>query len=117
MAKVESAEEIASLEVHPARIQRRLWDELPFMATEEILMAGVRAGKLPVVEPADEHPAPINRAEREAALDVVETDHTLPWVRKAFVPPALPLPSLLMSKSQPRKSLPAMIAEGNEPIK
>jgi adenylosuccinate lyase len=32
------------LEVYPQVIQRRLAEELPFMATEEILMAGVRAG-------------------------------------------------------------------------
>jgi adenylosuccinate lyase len=32
------------LEVHPARIRRRVDDELPFMATEEILVRAVRAG-------------------------------------------------------------------------
>jgi adenylosuccinate lyase len=32
------------LEVHPARIRRRLEDELPFMATEELLVRAVRAG-------------------------------------------------------------------------
>src|SRR4051812_20460786 len=32
------------LEVHPARIQRRLNDELPFMATEELIVRAVRAG-------------------------------------------------------------------------
>ncbi len=32
------------LEVHPARIQRRLSDELPFMATEELIVRAVRAG-------------------------------------------------------------------------
>jgi adenylosuccinate lyase len=31
-------------EVHPARIRRRIEDELPFMATEELLVAAVRAG-------------------------------------------------------------------------
>jgi adenylosuccinate lyase len=31
-------------EVHPARIRRRLADELPFMATEELLVRAVRAG-------------------------------------------------------------------------
>ena len=34
----------AGLEVHPARIQRRLADELPFMATEELIVRAVRAG-------------------------------------------------------------------------
>ena len=32
------------LEVHPARIKRRLQDELPFMATEELIVRAVRAG-------------------------------------------------------------------------
>jgi adenylosuccinate lyase len=35
---------VAGLEVHPARIRRRLEDELPFMATEQLLMRAVRAG-------------------------------------------------------------------------
>jgi adenylosuccinate lyase len=38
-------ENIASgLEVHAARIRRRLEDELPFMATEELIVRAVRAG-------------------------------------------------------------------------
>ena len=38
-------ENVASgLEVHPARIRRRLDDELPFMATEELIVRAVRAG-------------------------------------------------------------------------
>jgi adenylosuccinate lyase len=32
------------LEVHPARIRRRIADELPFMATEELIVRAVRAG-------------------------------------------------------------------------
>jgi adenylosuccinate lyase len=32
------------LEVHPARIRRRLDEELPFMATEELIVRAVRAG-------------------------------------------------------------------------
>ena len=35
---------VSGLEVHPARIRRRLSDELPFMATEQLLMRAVRAG-------------------------------------------------------------------------
>jgi adenylosuccinate lyase len=35
---------VTGLEVHPARIRRRLDDELPFMATEELLVRAVRAG-------------------------------------------------------------------------
>jgi adenylosuccinate lyase len=34
----------AGLEVHPARIRRRLMDELPFMATEELIVKAVRDG-------------------------------------------------------------------------
>jgi adenylosuccinate lyase len=38
-------ENVASgLEVHPARIRRRLMDELPFMATEELIVKAVRSG-------------------------------------------------------------------------
>lgn len=35
---------VAGLEVHPARIRRRVDDELPFMATEELIVRAVRAG-------------------------------------------------------------------------
>lgn len=35
---------VCGLEVHPARIRRRLADELPFMATEELIVKSVRAG-------------------------------------------------------------------------
>ena len=35
---------VGGLEVHPARIQRRLAEELPFMATEELIVRAVRAG-------------------------------------------------------------------------
>jgi adenylosuccinate lyase len=35
---------VSGLEVHPARIRRRLEDELPFMATEQLLVNAVRAG-------------------------------------------------------------------------
>ena len=35
---------VRGLEVHPARIRRRLEDELPFMATEALLVRAVRAG-------------------------------------------------------------------------
>ncbi len=34
----------SGLEVHPARIKRRLEDELPFMATEQLLMRAVKMG-------------------------------------------------------------------------
>src|SRR6185295_203418 len=34
----------SGLEVHPARIRRRLMDELPFMATEELIVKAVRDG-------------------------------------------------------------------------
>jgi adenylosuccinate lyase len=35
---------VCGVEVHPARIRRRLADELPFMATEELIVHAVRAG-------------------------------------------------------------------------
>jgi adenylosuccinate lyase len=35
---------VSGLEVHPARIRRRLEDELPFMATERLLVRAVRDG-------------------------------------------------------------------------
>jgi adenylosuccinate lyase len=35
----------AGLEVHPARIASRVADELPFMATEELIVRAVRAGR------------------------------------------------------------------------
>jgi adenylosuccinate lyase len=35
---------VSGLEVHPARIRRRIMDELPFMATEELMVRSVRAG-------------------------------------------------------------------------
>jgi adenylosuccinate lyase len=35
---------VSGLEVHPARIRRRLEDELPFMATEQLLMRAVKTG-------------------------------------------------------------------------
>jgi len=34
----------SGLEVHPARIRQRVADELPFMATEELILRAVRAG-------------------------------------------------------------------------
>src|SRR5688500_18053063 len=34
----------AGLQVHPARIRRRLEDELPFMVTEELIIRAVRGG-------------------------------------------------------------------------
>ena len=35
---------VGGLEVHPARIRRRVADELPFMATEELIVRAVEAG-------------------------------------------------------------------------
>jgi adenylosuccinate lyase len=35
---------VTGLEVHPARIRRRVEDELPFMATEALIVRAVRAG-------------------------------------------------------------------------
>ena len=52
----------AGLEVHPARIRRRLEDELPFMVTEELIVRAVRAG----ADRQDVHER-IRRASLEAA--------------------------------------------------
>jgi len=52
----------AGLEVHPARIRRRLEDELPFMVTEELLLLAVRGG----ADRQDAHER-IRRASLEAA--------------------------------------------------
>jgi adenylosuccinate lyase len=35
---------VGGLEVHPARIRRRVADELPFMATEQLIVRAVQAG-------------------------------------------------------------------------
>jgi adenylosuccinate lyase len=50
------------LEVHPARIRRRLEDELPFLVTEELLVRAVRGG----ADRQDAHER-IRRASTEAA--------------------------------------------------
>jgi adenylosuccinate lyase len=52
----------AGLQVHPARIRRRLEDELPFMVTEELIVRAVRAG----ADRQDAHER-IRRASMEAA--------------------------------------------------
>jgi adenylosuccinate lyase len=52
----------AGLEVHPDRIRRRLEDELPFMATEELIVRAVRGG----ADRQDAHER-IRRASMEAA--------------------------------------------------
>jgi adenylosuccinate lyase len=53
---------VAGLQVHPARIRRRLEDELPFMVTEELIVRAVRAG----ADRQDAHER-IRRASMEAA--------------------------------------------------
>jgi adenylosuccinate lyase len=52
----------AGLQVHPARIRRRLEDELPLMVTEELIVRAVRAG----ADRQDAHER-IRRASMEAA--------------------------------------------------
>jgi adenylosuccinate lyase len=53
---------VAGLQVQPARIRRRLEDELPFMVTEELIVRAVRAG----ADRQDAHER-IRRASLEAA--------------------------------------------------
>ena len=57
------------LEVHPARIRRRLNDELPFMATEELIVRGVRAGgdRQAVHERIRQHSVAAARAVKDGA--------------------------------------------------
>jgi adenylosuccinate lyase len=57
------------LDVHPARINRRIADELPFMATEELLIAAVRAGgdRQAVHEVIRVHSQEASRAMRDGA--------------------------------------------------
>lgn len=60
----------AGLEVHPARIARRVNDELPFMATEEILVRAVRAGgdRQAVHEVIRRHSVEAARALKDGAI-------------------------------------------------
>ncbi len=77
-------ENIASgLEVHPARIRRRLMDELPFMATEELIVRAVRTGdgRQEVHERIRQHSIAAARALKDGAarndlLDRIAADST-----------------------------------------
>jgi adenylosuccinate lyase len=59
----------SGLEVHPARIKRRVDEELPFMATEEILVRAVRAGgdRQAVHERIRQHSWAVAQAMRDGA--------------------------------------------------
>src|SRR5262249_11050459 len=67
---------VSGLEVHPARIARRLADELPFMATEELIVRAVRAGgdRQVVHERIRQHSVAAARAVKDtgAANDLLE---------------------------------------------
>ncbi|MEO8337326.1 MAG: adenylosuccinate lyase, partial [bacterium] len=77
-------ENVASgLEVHPARIRRRLMDELPFMATEELIVRAVRTGdgRQEVHERIRQHSIAAARALKDGApnndlLDRIAADST-----------------------------------------
>jgi adenylosuccinate lyase len=71
------------LEVHPARIRRRLADELPFMATEELIVRAVQAGidRQVAHESIRRHSIEAARAlkdgaERNDLLDRLAADHS-----------------------------------------
>ena len=71
----------SGLEVHPARIRRRLLDELPFMATEELLVRAVRGGggRQEVHERIRQHSVAASRALKDGAshndlLDRIASD-------------------------------------------
>ncbi len=73
----------AGLEVHPARIRRRVEDELPFMATEALIVRAVRAGgdRQAVHEVIRGHSIAAARATKNGAprndmLDRLATDPT-----------------------------------------
>lgn len=60
---------VSGLEVHPARIRRRIADELPFMATEAIIVQAVRGGgdRQAVHEVIRRHSVAAARAMKEGA--------------------------------------------------
>jgi adenylosuccinate lyase len=73
------------LEVHVARIRRRVEDELPFMATEELIVRAVRAGgdRQAAHETIRRHSLAAGRALKEGAtrndmLDRLATDPSFP---------------------------------------
>ncbi len=79
----------AGLEVHPARIRRRIEMELPFMATEKLLVRAVRAGgdRQAVHEVIRRHSiaaaaAMKEGAERNDLLDRLAADGTLGLARE-----------------------------------
>ena len=76
------------LEVHPARIRRRVADELPFMATEQLIVRAVQAGgdRQVAHEAIRRHSIAAARAlkdgaERNDMLDrlAADADFTLPF--------------------------------------
>jgi adenylosuccinate lyase len=75
----------AGLEVHPARIRRRVEDELPFMATEELIVRAVGAGgdRQTAHETIRRHSLAAGRALKDGAarndmLDRLATDPAFP---------------------------------------
>jgi adenylosuccinate lyase len=77
---------VTGLQVHPARIRRRLEDELPFLATEELIVRAVRAG----LDRQDAHER-IRRVSLEAARARDEGAERNDMLERLAVDPAFAL--------------------------
>ncbi|MDE3128081.1 MAG: adenylosuccinate lyase, partial [Gemmatimonadota bacterium] len=79
---------VGGLEVHPARIARRLADELPFMATEALIIRAVQAGM--DRQEAHEH---IRKASIAAARALKDGAATNDMLDRLAADPAWPVPA------------------------
>lgn len=77
----------AGMEVHPARIALRVRDELPFMATEELIVRAVRAG----MSRQDAHEV-IRRHSIAAARAVKDEGKPNDLLQRLAADPAFPVP-------------------------
>lgn len=82
---------VSGLEVHPARIARRLQEELPFMATEALIIRAVHAGM--DRQDAHEH---IRRASIAAARAVKDGAASNDMLERLAADPAWPVPAAEM---------------------
>ncbi|MDE3152759.1 MAG: adenylosuccinate lyase [Gemmatimonadota bacterium] len=82
---------VSGLEVHPARIARRLTEELPFMATEALIIRAVQAGM--DRQDAHEH---IRRASIAAARAVKDGAASNDMLDRLAADPAWPVPAAEM---------------------
>jgi adenylosuccinate lyase len=82
---------VGGLEVHPARIARRLTDDLPFMATETLLIRAVQMG----LDRQDAHEH-IRRASIAAARAVKDGAPSNDMLQRLAADPAWPVPAEAM---------------------